>query len=282
MSTIRELLLKGKSLLRDLPDPHLEAKLLLLVCTSLSEEQFYSSPDNKLSRAQERRFFELTSKRLAGFPLSYLTGTKEFWSISFKVSPGVMIPRPETELIIEKVLELSSRKDETIVDIGTGCGNIAISLAKELPQTRIIATDTEKIALEVAKANASREKLSNIIFSRGSLFSPLKELKLERKCDFIVSNPPYVSEDEWAGLARETRNHEPKSSLVAGESGLEVISNLVQGAPPYLKSGGYLLIEIGQGQKDKVLSFFKSGSSWVDLDFFKDLAGIPRIVLGRV
>ncbi|GAF70743.1 unnamed protein product [marine sediment metagenome] len=255
---------------------------MLLVCTSLSEEQFYSSPDNKLSRAQERRFFELTSKRLAGFPLSYLTGTKEFWSISFKVSPGVMIPRPETELIIEKVLELSSRKDETIVDIGTGCGNIAVSLAKELPQAKIIATDTEKIALEVAKANASREKLSNIIFSRGSLFSPLKEFKLERKCDFIVSNPPYVSEDEWAGLARETRNHEPKSSFVAGKSGLEVISNLVQGAPPYLKPGGYLLIEIGQGQKDKVLSFFKSGSSWVDLDFFKDLAGIPRIVLGRV
>ena len=130
MSTLQELFSRGRSLLKDSPNPDLEAKLLLLECASIPEEQFYSHPDNKPSREEERRFYKLVSKRLTGFPLPYITGVKEFWSIPFRISPGVLIPRPETELIVEKVLELSSREHEIIVDIGTGCGNIAVSLAK--------------------------------------------------------------------------------------------------------------------------------------------------------
>lgn len=282
MSTIQETFLKGRSFLKDLPNPDLEAKVLLLECTSIPEEQFYSSPDSRLSRAEERRFYKLISKRLTGFPLSYLTGIKEFWSIPFIVSPEVLIPRPETELIVEKVLELSSRENEVVVDIGTGCGNIAVSLAKELTQARIVATDTAQKALRVAKLNASRQKISNIIFARGSLFSTLKRLNLEGKCDFIVSNPPYVSEEEWGQLNIEIRNHEPKSALVAGKSGLEVINKLVQGAPPYLRRCGRLIIEIGLSQKDKVLSLFDSNSSWEEVNFFKDLSGISRVVMGKV
>lgn len=282
MSTLQELFSKGKSLLKDLPNPALEVKLLLLESTSIQEEQFYSFPENKLSRAEERRFYKLVSKRLTGFPLPYLTGVKEFWSIPFSVSPGVLIPRPETELIVEKVLELSLRENETIVDIGTGCGNIAVSLAKELPQARIVATDTAKKALRLAKLNASRHKISNIIFARGSLFSALKKLRLEGKCDFIVSNPPYITEEEWPKLDVEIKNHEPKSALVAGKSGLEVISKLIQRAPPYLKPGGFLLVEIGIGQRDKVLSFFDSSSVWEKVNFFKDLNGISRAVVGKI
>lgn len=281
MATIQELLLKGKSLLKDLPNPLLEAKLLLIKCTSIPEEKLYSYPDKKVSRALERRFYKLISKRLSGFPLFYLTGMKEFWSIPFRVSPGVLIPRPETELIVEKVLELSSGKEETVVDIGTGCGNIAVSLAKELPHARIIATETSQKALRYAKLNASRQKVSSIIFARGSLFSPLKKLHLEGRCDFIVSNPPYVSEEEWTELPREIRNHEPKNALVAGETGLEIIDTLIQGAPLYLKPGGYLLIEIGHGQKEKVQSFFESGFIWKDVNFYKDLSGVPRVSSGK-
>lgn len=282
MSTLQQLFSKGRSLLKDLPNPALEAKLLLLECASIQEEQFHSFPENKLSRAEERRFYKLVSKRLTGFPLPYITGVKEFWSIPFSVSPGVLIPRPETELIVEKVLELSSRENETIVDIGTGCGNIAVSLAKELPQARIVATDTAKKALRLAKLNTSRQKISNIIFARGSLFSALPRLRLEGKCDFIVSNPPYLLEEEWAKLDIEIRDHEPKSALVAGKSGLEVINKLIQGAPPYLKPGGFLLVEIGIGQKDKVLSFFDSSSVWGKVNFFKDLNGISRVAAGKI
>ena len=282
MSTLQELFSKGKSLLKDVPHPALEAKLLLLECTSLQAEQFYSFPENKLSRAEERRFYRLVRKRLTGFPLPYITGVKDFWSIPFRVSPGVLIPRPETELIVEKVLELSQRENETIVDIGTGCGNIAVSLAKELPQARIVATDTAKKALRLAKSNASRQKISNIIFARGSLFSALIRLRLEGKCDFIVSNPPYITEEEWPKLGIEIRDNEPKSALVAGKSGLEVIHKLVQGAPSYLKPGGSLLVEIGIGQKDKVLSFFDSDPIWEKVDFFKDLNGISRVAMGKI
>lgn len=282
MSTLQELFSKGRSLLKDLPNPSLEAKLLLLECTSLKAEQFYSFPENKLSRAEERRFYKLVSKRLTGFPLPYITGVKEFWSIPFSVSPGVLIPRPETELIVEKVLEMSQRENETIVDIGTGCGNIAVSLATELPQARVVATDTAMKALRLAKLNTSRQKISNMIFARGSLFSALKRLRLEGKCDFIVSNPPYITEEEWPKLDVEIRNHEPKSALVAGKSGLEVIHKLVQGAPPYLKPGGSLLVEIGIGQKDKVLSFFDSDPVWEKVNFFKDLNGISRVAMGKI
>ena len=279
MSTIQELFQKGRLLLQDLPLPELEAKLLFLKSSSLVEEQFYSSPEKKVSRKEERQFFKLVSKRRSGFPLSYLTGIKEFWSIPFRISHGIFIPRPETELIVEKVLELSSEREETIVDIGTGCGNIAISLAKEMPQVRIIATDISQKILKMARQNASLQKASGITFARGSLFLPLKKLGLEKRCDFIVSNPPYVSEEEWERLPLEIRNHEHKSAVKAGVTGLEVIHKLIQGAPLYLKPGGYLLIEIGEGQREDVISFF--GSEWSEVKCYSDLSRIPRVVVAH-
>lgn len=281
MSTIQELFLKGKALLKDKPHPHIEAKLLLLECASISEEKFYSSSDLELSRAEEKRFFRLISKRLQGYPIPYLTEKKEFWSISFEVCPAVMIPRPETELIVEKVLELSPRPEVTIVEIGTGCGNIAVSLAKELPGAEIVATDNSRRALKVARLNASRQNISSIVFIRGSLFSPLKRLRLKGKCDFIVSNPPYVSQEEWAGLAAEIRDYEPRRALVSGQSGLEVIEKLVLEAPSYLKPGGCLLFEIGYSQKDRAESLLASDSRWEMIEFFKDLSGNWRVALGK-
>ncbi len=281
LSTIQELFQEGVSLLRGFPQPHLEAKMLLLKSISLSEEQFFTSGEREVSSARRKRYLKLLSRRLSGFPLPYLTGTREFWSIPFRVAPGVFIPRPETELLVEKALEHSSEEKKTIVDIGTGCGNIAVSLARELPRSRIVATDTDLNALKLARLNAVAWSVKNIIFARGSLFSPLTRLRLRGKCDVIVSNPPYVSLKEWETIGREIQNFEPPNALLAGETGLEIIQQLIRSAPVYLKPGGLLLIEIGYGQKEKVQSVFDSDPVWKEVNFFEDLSGIDRVVSGK-
>ncbi|MBN1224968.1 MAG: peptide chain release factor N(5)-glutamine methyltransferase, partial [Candidatus Aminicenantes bacterium] len=218
-------------------------------------------------------------RRLSGVPLSYLTHLKEFWSIPFEIHPGVLIPRPESELIVEKVLDLTDKREAVIVDIGTGCGNLAVSLARVLPEARVVATDISQKALEIAGRNAAQQGVAGITFVRGSKFSPLKRLGLEEKCDFIVSNPPYVSEEDWKSLPPEIRDHEPKKALLAGKTGLEFIEDLVRDAPKYLKPGGRLVLEIGWGQKGRVLSMF--GREWTRVRSCKDLNGIPRVVTAR-
>jgi release factor glutamine methyltransferase len=271
--TIQESLQKGKVLLKDFPQPVLETRILLQKASNLSEEKVYAQPERKLSRRQERQFYKLISLRRQGFPLAYLTGIKEFWSIPFRVPPGVFIPRPETELIVERVLALSSKDQETIVDIGTGCGNIAISLAKELPQAQVFATDNSQKALKTARVNAELQGVSRVQFVRGSLFSPLHKIDLKWGCDFVISNPPYVSRDQWAEISPQ---HEPKKAVVAGVTGLEFIQKLIHGAPSFLKSGGHLLVEIGEGQEERVLALFDSG--WKNVESFHDLAHIPRVI----
>jgi len=279
LSTIQELLQRGKSLLRDFPQPELESRILLTKAASLRESQLYASPEAKLTRRQERQFLKLLSRRRIGFPLAYLTGYMEFWSIRFRVTQDVFIPRPETELIVERVLELSSRKEETIVDLGTGCGSLAVVLAKELPQAHIIATDISRRALKIARFNASLQEVSRVRWVRGRLFSPLERIGLRQKCDFIVSNPPYVSESEWEKLSDEIRSHEPKKALVAGATGLEVIRPIIKESLPYLKPGGFLVLEIGEGQSEDVLSLFDS--KWGSIKSHQDLSGIPRVVAAK-
>ena len=274
-----EIYQRGKHLLKDLPQPDIEARVLLCKSASIPLEDLLREPEIPLSQIQENIYFKLIKERLSGFPLAYLTGNQEFWSESFRVFPGVLIPRPETELIVEKVVELSSRKKQIIVDIGTGCGNIALSIAKELPQAKIIGTDISKRALKAARLNASLLKESHVTFLYGSVYAPLKRLGLEAECDFIVSNPPYVAREDWEMLDQEIRNHEPKRALVPGETGLEMISRLVHGACGFLKSKGYLVMEIGYDQENSVREMF--GQEWSQVEFFTDLAGIPRVVTSR-
>ena len=258
-------------------NPAVEAKVLLLLATGMGEMEFLSSSGRGVSGREERKFLRLIEKPLSGVPLAYITGKKEFWSQTFKVGPGVFIPRPETELIVEKVLELAGGVEETIVDIGTGSGNIAVALARELPGAHIIATDISRKAVKIAQFNAKTSKVERIAFALGDLFAPLKRLKLEGKCDFIVCNPPYVSAHEWEGLAGEVRDFEPRGALVAGKSGLEFIRRLVKGAPAYLKPGGCLLFEIGAGQADAALALFDD--HWVRPQVADDLRGIPRVII---
>lgn len=254
--TIDELYREGINLLRaqGVEVPAIEAKVLMLKATGLREEQFFSSRERRLKAREEKRFLRLLNQRLSGFPLAYVVGEREFWSLRFLTPRGVFIPRPETELLVEKVLELcpvelkGGSSGLTIVDIGTGSGNIAIALAKELPAARIMATDISARAIKVAALNAQRRGLTNVRFVRGNLYSALRGLGLENEFDFIVSNPPYVSAAEWPELPAPIRNHEPRRALVPGETGLEIIRRLVRGAPTYLKPGGTLVFEVGQGQ----------------------------------
>ena len=343
MKNIQELFNTGKDLLKDHADAGSEARILLCKSASISVETFHVDGDRKLTRGQEQKFLRLVSKRLSGVPLSYLTNEREFWSLSFEVYPGVLIPRPESELIVEKVVELSkkgrplsakephklnsdanklalksqslpvdaykrssekskqslvkpeqsseaNRTNErladlggkVIADIGTGSGNIAISLARELPGVQVVASDTSRTALKVARMNAQKMRVSNVTVAQGSLFVPLDRLKLQGKCDFIVSNPPYVSQKDWETLQPEVRDFEPKRALVAGKTGLEFIQKLVKGAPQYLKPGGYLVFEIGFGQKEEVLSLFDESDNWTSVLCFNDLSGIPRVVVARM
>jgi release factor glutamine methyltransferase len=279
LSTIQKLCISGKSLLKDFPDAAVETKVLILKGLGISEEIFYSYPDRIVSESEIQQFYRLVSKRQQGIPLAYVIGEREFWGLPFKVTPGVLIPRPETELLVEKVIELSTRMRELIVDIGTGAGNIAVSLARELPEVRILATDISSKALKTAQLNASLQKAEGISFLKGSLFSPLRKLHLEGQCDFIISNPPYVSESQWEILPDDIRLHEPKKALVSGNTGMEIIEKLVSGTQKFLKQGGYLCMEIGFGQEHETLDLLKE--DWGGIDCFKDLGGIPRVIIAQ-
>jgi release factor glutamine methyltransferase len=280
LSTIQELFWKGGRLLQSVAaEPSIEAKVLILKSTGLTDGQFFAFPEKKLSSKEESAFFRLINKRLSGYPLAYLIREKEFWSLPLKILPGVFIPRPETELIVEKVLEFSSENEETVIDIGTGCGNIALALAEELPQARILATDISARALNVARFNAQNLGFGRIVFVQGNLFEALKGLNLEGDCDFILSNPAYVPAGDWETLSREVREHEPRRALVPGKTGFEFIRRLIKGSPAYLKPGGHLLFEIGQGQRDGALSLFDQ--RWTEIECFEDLRGIPRVVKAR-
>jgi release factor glutamine methyltransferase len=206
-------------------------------------------------------------------------GEREFWSIPFTVSPSVLIPRPESELLVERTLDVCRAKNPLIIDIGTGSGCLAVSLAKEIPSARVVATDISGRALQVAKANAARHGVSNITFLQGRTYGPLRGQDFDGRAEVIVSNPPYVAAWEWPGLPEEVRASEPRRALVPGPTGFEVIQRLIRGAPRYLKRGGRLVVEIGAGQADGVRPLF--GRRWDEIEISLDLGQKPRVVSAR-
>jgi release factor glutamine methyltransferase len=279
LRTVHALLQEGRNLLQGVAAPAIEAKVLIMQAAGLSEVGLLASPERVIGAKDERRYRRLIQRRLSGVPLAYIVGRKEFWSLSLRVQPGILIPRPETELLVEKTLDLSAGGKVTIVDIGTGSGNIALALATELPAARIIAIDVSAKALRIAKLNAQDHGLENVAFVRGSLFSALDGLGLEGKCDFIVCNPPYVSASDWESLPREIIDHEPRRAFLGGRTGLEFIRRLIKGSPAFLKPRAHLLFEVGFGQAEKALSLFDR--RWVETESFADLRGIPRVIKSR-
>jgi len=223
-------------------------------------------------------FDALVARRAAREPLPYIVGHREFWDLDFEVTPAVLIPRPETELIVEAALELvGPDAPATIADLCTGCGCVAVSIAHERPAARVIATDVSEDALAVAHRNAVRLGVGDRVEIRhGDLLDPL-----EQSCDLIVANPPYVVAGARPALQPEVRDHEPDVALFGGEDGLQLVERLVRGAPARIRSGGALVFEFGYGQDEEVERLIAASSDLILTGIKRDLQGIARTAVAR-
>ncbi len=259
------------------PSPHLSVEILLAYTLNQSRSFLHTHPQQIVSDSQEQQFKSYLARFLQGEPIAYVTGKREFWSLELKVTPDTLIPRQETELLVEFALKLLVNSPECLIaDLGTGSGAVALAIAHERPAFQIIATDKSPAALSIAKHNAKNLNIQNIIFKEGSWCEALVG---QDKFDLIISNPPYLDEEELHQAARGLL-YEPYLALVANEKGLSEICRIVYEAWNYLKKGGYLCIEHGQTQGEKVRSIFLE-VGYNDIKTEYDLAGLERITWGR-
>ncbi|HTC64700.1 MAG TPA: peptide chain release factor N(5)-glutamine methyltransferase [Candidatus Saccharimonadales bacterium] len=274
------------------PSAGLAAELLLMHAISQDRAWIYAHPETELDPAQREKYFSLIARRASGEPTQHLTGHQEFWGLDFEVTRDVLIPRPETEHVIEVSLERLGIKNEPgssrgndkfrIADVGTGSGCIAIALAHELPSASVVATDISAAALEVARRNAARHGVSDRIeFSECNLLdaffhqSPVTSHQ-SPQFDLIASNPPYIGRWEESTLALEVREHEPEAALYGGETGTEIYASLIVQSAALLKPGGLLVLELGHTSAVHVSKLLAS-SEWTGVLLTNDLAGIPRV-----
>ena len=264
------------------PSARLNAELLLMFTLDCDRAYLFAHPERELSAEEQGRYEEALAERARGVPAQYITGHQEFWGMDFIVSPAVLIPRPETEHVIETVLRLQSAGEgarptraSRIVDVGTGSGCIALALAKELPGAEIHATDISRAALEIARANAARLQLDGRVrFHEKDLLQGLEPGSF----DFVVSNPPYVGESEEDQVQLEVRKFEPRQAVFAGTSGMEVISRLIPQARDVLRPGGWLVMEISGTIAEETKRLL---AGWDDVQLTNDLQGIPRVISAR-
>jgi release factor glutamine methyltransferase len=272
----------------DVPSYTLAAELLLLHVAGRDRTWLYTHPEDEITPDQELEFFALLDSRCAGTPTQYLTGKQEFWGIEFEVTHAVLIPRPETEHVVEVALdrlavrEIRAGRKQTfsgeglqIADIGTGSGCIAVALAKDLPGAQIVATDISPAALEVARRNAERAGFADGI--RFTLSNLLDEIPLSQRFHLIASNPPYISRREAPELQREVREHEPELALYGGEEGYELYGDLITQAAKHLEPGGIVVLELGHDSLPAVQPLFDT-PDWARVGVTNDLAGIPRVI----
>lgn len=240
--------------------------------------------DDALDDEWRGLFKDTIQRRAKREPLQYIIGSQEFWGLEFMVTPEVLIPRPETELIIEATLAIihDRNRPARIIDLCTGSGCIAVSLAKELPVARILAIDKSAKALAVAKENAAQHGVSDRIrFLEGDLFHPLEELDWYGLVDIIASNPPYVQSGDLDTLQPEVRDYEPEMALIAGPEGTELAAIIINTAPAYLKKTGALIMEMGLGQAEALREMAGKTGAYTTPEIMKDLAGIERVIVAR-
>jgi release factor glutamine methyltransferase len=312
---IRTALKQGLARLRaaNISSHTLAAELLLLHATGRTRTSLYSHPEDQLTESESQNYFSLIERRAAGVPTQHLTGKQEFWGLDLEVTPDVLIPRPETEHLIEVALDrlalrnLRAEKSQImsgegllIADIGTGSGCIAIALAKELPEANLYALDISHAALVIAQRNAVRLGFSNrITFLESDLFAGLYAERARHAVplpeqigsaavpkspnhqsflfDLIVSNPPYIARREAATLAREVRDHEPALALFGGEEGYELYADLIAQSAANLKPGGILVLELGHDSLPAVQPLLDT-PTWTAIGVINDLATIPRVI----
>ena len=262
-------------------DPGRDAELLLLHVLGTTRARLHADPGRPIGDATARDYRELVARRAARVPIQHLTGTQEFWSLPFEVTPDVLIPRPETEHLIEAFLALPGPEAPLLVDLGPGSGILAIVAARERPAARVIATDLSPAALVVAARNAARHGVSGrITFAAGDLYAALAGRDLEGRVDVILANPPYIAEADLDRLAPDVRDHEPRAALRPGRDGLSAHRRIARGAPEFLKPGGHLAVEIGLGQAAAARTLYEAAGFEV-LAIRPDLAGIERILTAR-
>jgi len=281
-ATVGETLREGVRQLEhaNVPSAPFAAELLLMHVLDRDRTFLHAHPENPVDPAQAEVFFSLTNKRAAGTPTQYLTGKQEFWGLDFEVTPDVLIPRPETEHVIEVALARigESRRNNPLraADVGTGSGCIAVALAKELPQAKIFATDISPAALTIASRNATRHNATTrITFLECNLLDGIPQKPL---LDVIVSNPPYVARKDAASLPADVREHEPEIALFAGEDGMAIYPPLIAQAATHLAEGGLLVLELGAGLFEPVSDLLEARSGWMRVSATQDLAGIVRVI----
>ena len=288
---IRRALKDGMATLRtaSVSSHTLAAELLLMHALGRDRTWLYTHPEALLDAADAEEYFALIARRAAGEPTQYLTGKQEFWGLEFEVTPAVLIPRPETEHVMEVALARLGprglkihmdtglpREQLRVADVGTGSGCLAISLAYELPHAEMFATDISCAALEIARRNAARHGVADRIhFLQTDLLEALNHES--RSFDLIVSNPPYVARNESARLQREVREHEPHAALFGGPTGVEVYERLIEAAGKLLRPGGILVLELGYNSAEHVRTILAEQERWTNVSFTNDLAGIPRV-----
>lgn len=255
-----------------------DAETLLLHLIERNRAYLLAHPEAELAVEDANCYSALIQRRYAGEPIQYIAGECEFYGLPFRVTRDVLIPRPETEHLVEKVAQLAATFDKPrVVDIGTGSGAIAVALAHLLPSAQITAIDLSPVALDVARANAEQNSVSRRIrFMHGDLFAPVPG----ESFDIAVSNPPYVPESDRNTLAVEVREHEPELALFAGADGLEVYRRLIPAARAAVVPGGFLALEIGSGQAAAIAALLAK-SGFVQIEFIPDLQGIERVVTCR-
>ena len=300
--TIRATLLWAEEyLLRyGVPDANIEAEYLLSHALDCKRAELHLKHASHISYNALQKFIDFVERRIKREPSQYILGEQEFWGLPFKVTKDVLIPRPETEVLVEEAVktvrsqesevrsqntkihysELRTPDSKLILDLCTGSGCIAISLAKEIPNSRVFAVDISEKALDVARENAERYDVADrITFLNGDLFEPLNGLNI--KADIIVSNPPYISKKMFQELQPEVKNYEPVTALYGGGDGLDFYRRIISETPAYLNAGGYLMLEMGYGQAEKIKRLIEQGDAFKDISVIKDFAGIERIIKAR-
>jgi release factor glutamine methyltransferase len=254
-----------------------DAETLLLHLLGKNRAWMLAHMDDELGFDCAEQYIALLERRFKGEPIQYILGETEFYRLPFLVTPDVLIPRPETEHVVEKVLELArSFAAPRIIDVGTGSGAIAVALAHELPNAAVTATDTSAAALEIARENARRNGVQRVRFAEGDLLAPVAG----EQFDIVASNPPYVAEADRGSLAVEVREYEPAQALFAGDDGLEIYQRLIPQAFNALAQGGYVVLEIGYGQEPPIGALLGE-AGFEKIEFSPDLQGIARVACAQ-
>lgn len=282
---INELLAQALNHLKDLEycNPLLEARLILARILKVDKSYIYTYGDMEVSEEYQQEFLKFIQKRSTGYPIAYLLNEKQFMGLDLYIEEGVLIPRPDTEILVKYVIDyinkVYNKKSINVLDIGIGSGAISLSIANYCPKTRVYGMDIGYTPIKISNINKKKLELNNVSFHQGDLLGAINDLDLKNKCEIIISNPPYIRKEDIKSLQKDVQKFEPLLALDGGEEGLDFYRRITKDAKDYLVSGGLLIYEIGfdQGQQLKEIM---SREGYKDIEIIKDLQGLDRVVLG--